>query len=174
MWLDLKITQLPHSQYETYDFTIRKWITGSIHYHIPLSALLQSCKSGSCGSFSQTLCKPREARLWHHYLVMALLYWCLDGWVSHEWLANVFHLQFWMLWTQARSTRTPNWTSGFQLSSYSILYFYRGLLNPPPTPIHSPTTPITTSCNTIILTKKATQNSLNFGCLKVIHPHNYD
>jgi len=28
-------------------------------------------------------------------------------WVSHEGLANVFHLQFGMLWVQARSTRGP-------------------------------------------------------------------
>ena len=43
------------------------------------------------------------------------------------------------------------------------------------TPILSPpTTPITTTCNIITVTKKAAQNSLNFGCLKVIYPHNYN
>ena len=59
----------------------QKWIAGSIHYHIPLCALLQSHKSGLCDSFSQTSCKP-EVVFWHHYLVMALLCWCLEGWVS--------------------------------------------------------------------------------------------
>ena len=42
------------------------------------------------------------------------------------------------------------------------------------TPILSPpTTPITNTCNIITVTKKAAQNSFNFGWLKVIHPHNY-
>ena len=36
-----------------------------------------------------------------------------------------------------------------------------------------PSTQITTTCNIITVTKKAAQNSLNFACLKVIHPHNY-
>ena len=35
-------------------------------------------------------------------------------------LANVCYLQFWVLWAQERSSRAPNWTSGFQLSSFSI------------------------------------------------------
>ena len=43
---------------------------------------------------------------------------------SHEGLANVCYLQFGVLWAQERSSRAPNWTSGFQLSSYSILYSY--------------------------------------------------
>ena len=30
----------------------QKWITGSIHYHIPLCTLLQSHECGFCGSFS--------------------------------------------------------------------------------------------------------------------------
>ena len=74
----------------------QKWITGSIHYHIPLLDLLQSHGFGFCGSFSQTLCKPRAA-LWRHWMVMALLYWCLEGWTSHEGLANVCYLQFGVL-----------------------------------------------------------------------------
>ena len=109
-----------------------------MHYHTPLSALFQSHESGFCGSFFQTPCKPRVIH-WHHQLVMAHLYWYLDGWVSHEGLANVVYLQFGMLWAQARSTRTPNWTSGFQLSSYFILYSYiEPILHP---------TPIITTCN---------------------------
>ena len=53
---------------------------------------------------------------------MAHLHWCLDGWVSHEGLPNVFYLQFGILWVQARSTSTSNCTSGFQSSPY-ILHF---------------------------------------------------
>jgi len=50
-----------------------------------------------------------------------LLYWCLEGWTSHE---GLYYLQFGVLWAHERSSRAPNWTSGFQLSSYSILYSY--------------------------------------------------
>ena len=46
--------------------------------------------------------------------------WCSDGWVSHKGLANFFHFQFRVLWAQGTFTRTPNWTSGFQSSSYSM------------------------------------------------------
>jgi len=39
--------------------------------------------------FYQTLCKSQVV-LWLHWLVMVLLYWCSEGWVSHEGLVNVF------------------------------------------------------------------------------------
>jgi len=35
--------------------------------------------------------------LWRHWMVMALLYWCLEGWTSHEGLANVCYLLFGVL-----------------------------------------------------------------------------
>jgi len=108
-----------------------------------------------------------QVALWRHWIVMALLYWCLEGWTSHEGLANVCYVQFGVLWAQEGSSRAPNWTSGLQLSSYSILYSY---INPPSSPTHHPYYYHLQYHNRH---EKAAQNSLNFGCLKVIHPHNY-
>ena len=74
------------------------------------------------------------------------------------------YLQFGVLWAQERSSRAPNWTFGFQLSLFYIKYSYvKPTLHPLP--------PIATTCNIITITKKLLKNSLNFGCLKVIHPH---
>ena len=53
---------------------------------------------------------------------MALLYWFLGDWLGKPWRAG--QCQFWMLWAQGRSSRTTNWTFGFQSSSYSMLYCY--------------------------------------------------
>ena len=50
--------------------------------------------------------------------------------------------------------------------------FCTPILSPSSSP-HPPTPPITTTCHIITVTKKNAQNSLNFGCLKVIPPHNY-
>jgi len=125
--------------------------------------LATSNKSGFCDSFSQILCKPWVV-LWCHNLVMALLYWYLHGWVSHDGLANVLHLQFGMLWAQARSLRSPNWIPGFQSFLYSTLYSYiKPTFTSPPSTLLLPPA----------LTRKVAQNSLNFGCLKVTHSHNY-
>jgi len=65
---------------------------------------------------------------------------CIDvRWLGKPWRAGQC---LGVLWAQARSTRTLIRTSGFQSSSYSILYSY---IEPIPTPI-------TTMCNIITLT----------------------
>ena len=146
----------------------QKWITGSIRYHIPLCALLQSHQSGFCGSFL----RPCVSLEWHFGTIRWSWLSCIGAWRAGQatkgWpMSVIFNLE--CCEHKKGPVGSPNWTSGFQLSSYSILYSYiKPTLLPPPT-----TTPITTTCNIITVTKKAAQNSLNFGCLKVIHPHNY-
>ena len=54
----------------------QKWITGSIHYHTPPLALLQSHESGFCGSFSWTLCKPE----WHFGAIRWSWLSCIGAW----------------------------------------------------------------------------------------------
>ena len=159
MWPDLKKTQLPHTQYQTYDFTWNELLAQyTIIFHC------WPCSKPRVWFLWQLFLDPVQASsaFWRHWMVIALLYWHLEGWTSHKGLANVCYLQFGVLWAQERSSRAPNWTSPFQSSSYFILYSYiKPTLFPPPT------TPITTTCNIIIITKKAAQNSLYFGCLKV-------
>ena len=127
--------------------TLQKWIASSVHHHIPLWTLLNNHESGFCGSLSQTLCKP-----W-----VVLLLSCIG--VKRAWYAMKGWLMFviFSLEWQGRSNRIPNWTSGFQSSLYSILYSYiEPTLHPPPT------TPITTTCNIITLTKKSYSKQLEF------------
>ena len=76
--------------------------------------------------------------LCHHWLVMALLEWCLEG------LAGVF--LFWMLWAHVRSSKIL----GFQSSLY-ILYFY---IEPTPYPL-----PLLLPRATLLPSQKAAQNS---------------
>ena len=53
--------------------------------------------------------------------------------ILYEGLTNVCYLQFRVLWAQERSSKVPNRTSGFKLSSYSILYSYiKPTPHPPP------------------------------------------
>ena len=58
---------------------------------------------------------------------------CLDGWVSHKGLANIFHLQFGMLWAQARSTGPQIGPLAFNRLCTT---FYAPILSPPS--IHHP------------------------------------
>ena len=132
----------------------QKWVTGSIHYHIPLLALATSLVS------VEALLRPCVS-LECHWMIMAPLYWCLEGWTSHEGLVSVCYLQFGVLWAQERSSRAPNWTSDFQTP------FCTPILSPPSFP-HPP--PLLLPPAISLLSRK---NSLNFGCLKVIHPHSY-
>ena len=71
-----------------------------------------------------------------------------------------------MLWAQGGSNKASNGTSGFQSSSYSILHSYIK-------PTSHPTLLQWYHVQYRYPDKKAALNSLNFGCLKVIHPHNY-
>ena len=65
----------------------QKWVAGAI-----MCALLKNQKSGS---LSLTLCIPQVVK-WY-FDAISFLEWCLEGWVNHEEVTNVFHLQFGML-----------------------------------------------------------------------------
>ena len=166
MWPDLKKTRLPHTQYQTYDFTRNGLLAQyTIIFHcwpcskatdlVSVAAFLKLCVSleWHFGAIGWS---------WLSCMVMALLYWCLEGWTSHEGLANVCYLQFGVLWAQGRSSRAPNQTSGFQLSLYSILYSYIK-----PTLLPPPTTLITTTCNIITITKKLLKTAWISGVWKL-------
>ena len=65
--------------------------------------------------FSQILCKPRVLP----WMVMALLYWCLEGWTSHERLANFSIQSAVSIRKIQQGYKLDLW---LQLFSYSILY----------------------------------------------------
>ena len=79
-------------------------------------------------------------------------------------LANIDFIQFNMTVVGRVATEGPNLASGLQSSLISIIYSY----------IHHtpPTTPITTTCDTITRSKKAVQNRAYSLCQKHTHPHN--
>ena len=80
MWPNSKNTQLLHTQYQTYKMDC--WFN-TLSYSTVWFVFFVFV------FFYQTLCKSRVV-LWLHWLVMVLLYWCSEGWVSHEGLVNVF------------------------------------------------------------------------------------
>ena len=109
-----------------------------------------------------TACLDQKSRvlfLWQFsYLWPCVSLECSLGmvfrWLGKPWrTGQCLSSQFGMLWAQGRSSKALNRTSGFQLS-YSIYTSY-------------------TMCNIITFTKKAAQNCLNLGYLKVMYPHNY-
>ena len=151
MWPDLKKPSFPtHNIKLTISPVMDYWLN-TLSYST--CGLLQSQASG--------FLDPQVALCWHHLMVMALLYWCLESWKSHKGLANVCYLQFGVLWAQERSSRAPKldlWFSVDFVFHFVLLYW----AHPPPP------TPITTTCNIITVTKKVLKNSLNFGCFKLL------
>ena len=159
-------TRLPHTQYQTYVRFHQKWITGSIHYHIPLCALLQSHKYGFCGSFL----RPCVSLKWHFGAIRWSWLYCIGAWRAGQatkgWPMSVtFDLE---CCEHKESPVGPQ--TGPLAFNYLRIPFCTPVLSPPSIPTHHL---FTTTCNIITITKKAAQNSLTFGCLKVIHPHNY-
>ena len=91
----------------------------------------------------------------------------------HRELANSVLSQFGVVCGPWRAMDSPNLASGFQSSSYSILYPYIKTTvhpHPPTLLLPPPSHPITTICDIITRSKKAAQNRLNFGYQKCIHP----
>jgi len=106
----------------------QEWIAGSIHYHIPLRA----------------------------WLVVALLYWCSGGWVSHKWLANVFIFN-------SECCEHKEHPLGPQIGPLA----FNRLHIPFNTPILStPSTPALPHAILLLSWKKLLKNSLNSGCLR--------
>jgi len=146
-------TQFPYTQYQTYGFGLLAQYTIIFHWELcsKLTSLVYvAAFPRPCVSLSGAL----EPLAGHGFLVLIVRH----GQATKGWPMS------WMLWAKARSTRTPNWTFGYQSSLFSILYPYIE-----PIATHHPY--FTTTCN--IITLEATQESLNFRCLKVIYPHNY-
>ena len=138
-----KKTRLPHTQYQTYDFTRNGLLAQyTIIFHCwpcskPTGLVSVAGFLRPCVSFEQ------------HF---GTIRW---SWLSciGAWRAGAGQCLLSSIWSAVSTKKVqqgaPNWTSGFQLSSYSILYSYIK-----PTLLSPPTTPITTTCNIITVTKK--------------------
>ena len=87
-------TRLPHTQYQTYDFTRNELLA---QYTIVFHCWPCSKATGlvSVAAFLRPCVRPK----WHYGAIgwSWLFYWCLEGWTSHEGLANVCYLQFGVL-----------------------------------------------------------------------------
>ena len=141
-----------HTQYQTYDF-IRNGLLAqySIIFHcVPCSKLTSLI---FVAAFLRPCVSKPLAPLAGH--VSLVLYYCWTFLCSQ-------HSKLKMKDISQPFVAYPAFLTpiGFQSSLYSILYS-----SIEPIPI--------TMCNIITLMKKATQNILNLGCLKVIHSHNY-
>jgi len=153
LWLDLKNLASTHRVKLMILPEISCWLNTLSYFTLCLA------QKSRIWFLSLTLCKPQVV-LWRHWLVMILLEWCLEGWVSHDRLTNVFYLQFGMLWAQGKSNKAPNGTFAFNCLCTS---FYTPILSQPSTP-HLPT--LLLPCAILFLSQKTAPNSLNFGCLK--------
>ena len=126
LWPDLKKTRLPHTQYQTYDFTRNGLLVQyTIIFH---STVCLAQKSWVWFLCTWQLISDPQVVLWRHWLVLVLLYWCSEFWVSHKGLANA---QVGMLWAQGRS----------KLDLWLSIIFVLPILSPPSTPfitIHFP------------------------------------
>jgi len=151
-------TRLPHTQYQTYDFTRNELLA---QYTIIFTAGL--APKPRVWFLWQTLCKPWVA-LWRHWMVMALLYWCLEDWTSHEGLANVCYLTLECCEHKKGSIGPQTGPLAFNCLR---IPFCTPILSPP----SSPQPPPLLLPPAISLPSR--KSCLNFGCLKVIHPHNF-
>ena len=113
-----------------------------------------------------TFFRPCVSLKWHFGTIRWSWFSCIGAWRAGQatkgWsMSVIFNLECYEYKKRPVGPQTgPLAFNGLRIS------FCTTILSPP-------TTPITTTCNIITVMKKAAQNSWNFGCLKVIHPHNY-
>ena len=153
-------TRLPHTQYETYNFTRNGLLAQyTIIFHcVPYS------KVTSLVSVAAFL-RPCVSLEWH-FCAMRWSWLSCNGGLDKlrgDWpMSAIFNLK---CCEHKKSPVRPQ--TGPLTFDCLCIAFCTPILSPPST------IPTTTTCNIITVTKKAAQNSLNFGCLKVIHPQNY-
>ena len=119
-------TWLPHTQYQTYDFTRNGLLAQyTIIFHcVPCSKITSLV---SVAAFLRSCVSLK----WHFGAIRWLWLSCIGAWragqVMKGWPMSVtFNLE-------CCEHKKGNWTSGFQLSSYSIFYSYiKSILYPPP------------------------------------------
>ena len=121
-------TRLPHTQYQTYDFTRNGLLAQcTIIFHC-----WPCFKATSLVSVAAFL-RPCVSLEWHFGAIEWSWLSCIGAWRAGQatkgWpMSVIFNLEC------CEHKKAPNWTSGFQLSLYSILYSYIKLtLLPPPT-----------------------------------------
>ena len=153
-------TWLPHTQYQTYDFTRNGLLAQyTIIFHCWLCS--KATSQVSVAAFSW----PYVSLEWHF------------GAIRWSWLSFIG------VWRAGQATKGWPMSVIFNLECCDNKkgpvgpqigpLAFNCLCIPFCTPILSPpTTPITTTCNIIAVTKRPARNSLNFRCLKVIHLHN--
>ena len=127
-------TQLPHTQYQTYVFTRNELLAQyTIIFHCwPCS------KATSLVSVAAFL-RPCVSLEWNFGAIGWSWLSCIGAWragkATKGWpMSVIFNLE--CCEHKKGPVGAPNWTSGFQLSSYSILYSYI-ILSPPSSP-HPP------------------------------------
>lgn len=135
---------------------------GSVHCHIPLSALLRKLWVWFLWQlFPDPVLASSGALVpltGFGYLAM------LFRGLGKVWKAG--QCVSFSGWNTVSTRKAPNGTSGFQSFSYSVLCSYIKPMHP------QPTIPIATTYNIIALTKSCLK-LCTFESLKVIHPHNW-
>ena len=106
-------TRLPHTQYQTYDFTRNGLLAQyTIIFHCA------SCSKVANLVSLAAFIRPCVSLAWHFGVIRWSWLSCIGAWRAGQCLLS-------SIWS-AVSTRKVQWgwASGFQLSSYSILYSY--------------------------------------------------
>ena len=139
-----------HTQPQSYNFTRnRLLVQHTVIFHcVSLVVVTTYPRPWVCN---------RWVMLYYQWLVMVLLKWCSEGWVSHEYLPVSFIFSKKCCEHEQGLLRPQMGSLAFNTPFYAFTWS-------PPTP------PITTRCYIITL-PKAAQNSLNVGCF--IPPQNY-
>ena len=156
-----------HAQYQTYDYTRNVLLAQyTIIFHCwPCS------KATSLVSVAAFL-RPCVSLEWHFGAIKWSRLSCIGAWRAGQatkgWpMSVIFNLE---CCEHKKGTVGPQ--TGTLAFICLCIPFCTPILSTPSSP-HPPLLLPRTTCNIITVTKKAAQNSLNFGCLKVIHPHNY-
>ena len=142
----------------------QKWILGSIHYHIPLCALLKVMSLVSVAAFLR-LCVSLE---WHFGVIIWSWLSCICAWrATKSWpMSVIFNLE---CYEHKKGPVGPQ--TGPLAFNCLRIPFCTPILSPPPTPPPPPL--LLPRAISLLSRKKAAENSLNFGYLKFIHSHNY-
>ena len=159
-------TRLPHTKYQTYVFTRN----GLLAQHTIIFHCWPCSKATSLVSVAAFL-RPCVSLEWHFGAIKWSWLSCIGAWRAGQttkgWpMSVVFNLEC----CEHRKGPVGPQTGPLAFNCLRIP-FHTPILSPysyiEPTLLPPPTTPITTTCNIITVTKKAVQNSLNFGCLKL-------
>ena len=149
-------TWLPHTQYQTYYFTRNGLLAQcTIIFHCMPCSKVTSLVS------VPAFLRPCVSLEWHFGTIRWSWLSFIGAWKAGHAMSVIFNLEC----CEHKKGPVEPQTGPLAFNCLRIP-FYSPILIPS-------STPITTTCNIITIMKKAAQNSLNFRCLKVIHPHNY-